>query len=104
MKKQTVIAIALALAAFNVHAAEKTNDQLCQRYNLFHSKSVRAELVKRDALTADEWAAVDAEHIVVGMSVTAVRCARGKPFIEKRETETGTVDLWRYFGKQHETI
>src|SRR5262252_1394626 len=86
----------LALAASAAHAGEKTNDQLCQRYNVLHPKSIRAELEKRGALTAEEWKAVDEERIFVGMSGTAVRCARGKPWIVVTQTEAGPVEVWRY--------
>jgi hypothetical protein len=108
MTKLTLIAAACAALLAGGNAAEakdKTNDQLCARYNLVHSSAVRAELVRRGALTAEEWAAVDAEKVIVGMSTAAVRCARGNPYIEHKETEAGPLEVWQYAPfKHHETL
>lgn len=94
--RKIIATLILSAFALGAHAGEKTSDQLCQRYNTMHPKKIRAELEKRGALTAEEWKAVDEERIFVGMSATAVLCARGKPWVERKATEAGEFEVWRF--------
>lgn len=70
---------------------------LCQAYSLKKSDKVRAELQRRDALTADEWQAVDGGKIFVGMRYPALLCSWGAPDkTNMTTTEYGKSAQWVY--------
>jgi hypothetical protein len=77
--------------------AEST-DKLCAAYgqNLGRDK-VRAELQRRDALTAREWEHVDKRKVFIGMSSTAALCSWGSPDrINSTITGGGRSEQWVY--------
>jgi len=52
---------------------------LCKAYYDSPTQNIKAELVKRNALTEKEWSAVAKKNISIGMSETAMLCSWGSP-------------------------
>jgi hypothetical protein len=63
--------------------SEQTLD-LCDAFAAYHQPAVRGELIRRNALTPEDWARVDKQQIEIGMSTCGMYAAWGKPQSIKR--------------------
>ena len=73
---------------------------LCKAYYDSPTQNIKAELVKRNALTEKEWSAVAKKNISIGMSETAMLCSWGSPGgwgdIHARSSANGTTKQYVY--------
>ena len=86
--------------------AEQSSMDLCQSYHWTTSKGtdrpdVRAELERREALTAEEWKLAESHEVRIGMSEVALMCAWGHPgppcgSIDESVSSQGTTRKWVY--------
>ena len=58
---------------------EQRSDILCRTYGYAKTQNVKAELVRREQITAKEWDSIDDKAIFMGMSELALLCSFGQP-------------------------
>ena len=59
--------------------AEYTKEELCHFYYKAPTAGLRSEINERAVISEDDWGAIDAHKIRLGMSATGLICAWGLP-------------------------
>jgi hypothetical protein len=88
---------------FDSDAALRQEDalQLCLTYHLAGQQRIREELNRRQALSVEEWALVDAKRIGIGMSRCALLASWGIPEGTRRQvTAAGQSLQYIYPGRR----
>ncbi len=80
---------------------KKSSDQLCVDYSRSHSKSARAELATRNALTDAEWQAIDQHTVRVGMSELTLLCALGDAKVNRTVTANAVRKQYVYGDRSY---
>jgi len=96
--------VAGAPVAVNTSSPEalraESSETLCNAWGFMHTDKVRAELERRNVLSAEEWRLIDARRVAIGMSRLALLCSWGDPgysgAINRTVTARGVSEQWVY--------
>jgi hypothetical protein len=93
----TLLIASCALSPERISTADSVD--LCERYSnaFLTSPEIKAELIRRNAITDREWQAINEQTVFVGMSEAALACSWGIPDrVNKIITNYGATKQWVY--------
>lgn len=98
MAEKSRMAAAEREAKFNQAVGRMSTDEICQVYSQTPYSSARAELLRRNALSAADWSLVDRRKIAIGMSQNALFCSWGSPARRNRTVTIGSEFIQYIYG------